>query len=268
MTRVVSGTRFGSAAAHFAYLFDNTPPGYVMFSDQDDVWLPFKVSRTLAEMRRVESECPGAPVLVHTDLKVVNGDLSPRADSFMRYSRLRGTRTRLSKLLIQNVVTGCTVMVNAPLCVCARGTLDSPRMRMHDWWLALAASAFGRVGYVPEATLLYRQHGTNSVGAKDASDPAYIAGRLKGGRAGELTRLSMEQSGAFADAFSRAGVLSLSRRDLEMCRAFYACRNAGRVARAVCYIRYGIYKCGAARHRGAVSARLRKNPRTAEFKGE
>ena len=50
---------------------------------------------------------------------------------------------------------------------------------MHDWWFALIAAAFGKIGYVDRPTILYRQHGDNQVGAKDAGSLSYNMERLK-----------------------------------------------------------------------------------------
>src|SRR5690606_31552998 len=38
---------------------------------------------------------------------------------------------------------------------------------MHDWWLSLVASAFGRLVFVPQALVEYRQHGRNTLGARE-----------------------------------------------------------------------------------------------------
>lgn len=40
-----------------------------------------------------------------------------------------------------------------------------PSIPMHDWWLGLVAACGGGVAPLPEATVLYRQHGGNEVGA-------------------------------------------------------------------------------------------------------
>jgi hypothetical protein len=123
------------------------------------------VALTLAAMRDLEQRHgTAAPLLVDTDLEVVDEHLRVLADSFWRFSRIHPERiTRLSRLLMQNFVTGCTMMVNRPLLTLA---LPIPvGAVMHDWWLALVAIRFGHARPIPKATVLYRQHGRNEVGA-------------------------------------------------------------------------------------------------------
>src|SRR5690606_39057310 len=136
----------------------------VMFSDADDCWFPDKISLTLDLMRVVEKDEGGArtPTLVHTDLAVVDRDLRPIADSLWQYQGVNPDLTSLNRLLIQNCVTGCTVMVNRPLRELASPI--PPGVVMHDWWMALVASSFGRIARIARPTLLYRQHGRNDTG--------------------------------------------------------------------------------------------------------
>ncbi len=169
-------TKASSAVAAFSELLERSTAPYVMFCDQDDVWFANKISTTLAAMRHAEQSCPAmTPVLVHTDLQVVGQDLSPIADSFWSYQHLcPDTMDTLPRLLVQNVVTGCTTMINralAELC----GAIPAEAI-MHDWWLALLAAACGRIEHIHEATLQYRQHPTNSVGAK-AWNFSYVVSR-------------------------------------------------------------------------------------------
>ncbi len=61
-------------------------------------------------------------------------------------------------------MTGCTATMNRAL---RDKALPIPNnVMMHDWWLALVATAFGQIGSVPQSTMLYRQHGMNDTGAK------------------------------------------------------------------------------------------------------
>jgi glycosyltransferase involved in cell wall biosynthesis len=158
------GRRLG-AAGSFAALLELSEAPYVMLCDQDDVWLPDKVELTLGAMRQLEGEWgANTPLLVNTDLKVVDQRLATIDESFWHFERIHPQRTcRLSRVLMQNFATGCTVMINRAL---ARLALPVPvESMMHDWWLALVAVAFGKVSSMPKATVLYRQHGGNDTGA-------------------------------------------------------------------------------------------------------
>ena len=167
----------GSAQANFFHLLSLSKAAYAMTCDHDDVWLPDKVEKTMGEMERLERESPpGTPILVHTDLEVVDENLRTIAPSMFQLQNLDSRRVSLSRLLAQNVVTGCTMLANRPLLDLAK---DPPASAiMHDWWLALVAAAFGRIGFVDDPTIRYRQHGNNEVGAKNVRDPKYVAARL------------------------------------------------------------------------------------------
>lgn len=158
------GRRLG-ASGSFGFLLEQSEAPYVMFCDQDDVWLPGKVATTLAAMRSLEAtHGPGTPLLVNTDLKVVDERLGVIDESLWHYQRIHpGRLDRLSRVLMQNFATGCATMANRPLVALAAPVPAAAVM--HDWWLALAATAFGKVAPLREATVLYRQHGRNDVGA-------------------------------------------------------------------------------------------------------
>lgn len=143
----------------------NAGARYLALADQDDVWRPDKLERELALLRRREEELGETiPLLVHSDLTVVDQRLNIIAPSYLAFERQRPvSEGALSKLLIQNFVTGCTTLVNRSL---LRASLPFPEVVMHDWWLALCAAAMGEVLHLPEATVLYRQHGLNALGSQ------------------------------------------------------------------------------------------------------
>lgn len=155
------------ACANFAATLEASDADYFMFCDQDDVWLPHKIAQTLAEMRRAEQGAePGAPCLVHTDLRVVDEALASIADSFVRYQRMDPAHCTPRDLLSMNQVTGCATMVNRSLLAMA---LPFPaEVVVHDWWCAVLSGS-GRRAFIDAPTLLYRQHAVNQIGAHSRS---------------------------------------------------------------------------------------------------
>ncbi|MCZ6772809.1 MAG: glycosyltransferase family 2 protein [Proteobacteria bacterium] len=151
---------------NYTRLMEHSYAPHAAFCDQDDVWIPEKLELSLAKMRELERE-HGAetPLLVFTDLTVVDEELKVVHDSFWRYQGLWPERCNaLNRLLLQNVVTGCTALMNRPLV--EKATPVGPEAMVHDWWVVLVAAAFGVAGYIPQPTVLYRQHRRNLIGAK------------------------------------------------------------------------------------------------------
>ncbi|MBN2475449.1 MAG: glycosyltransferase family 2 protein [Pirellulales bacterium] len=139
---------------------------YVLPADQDDVWLPEKISRQMELMRRTEVEAgAGEPVLVYSDLSVVDAGLRTVHPSFFRHGRFRrNPPDPLRTLLAHNFIPACAMLLNRPLLELVLPV--PPCVPMHDWWIALCAAAAGRLACVSQAMLLYRQHGHNTVGAR------------------------------------------------------------------------------------------------------
>lgn len=131
----------------------------MMCADQDDVWHSDKVARTFYRMKRMERKFgKDIPLMVHTDLCVVDETLCEMSSGFHDYMNLR-TNGKLRYELIQNQVTGCTVMINRNLKVYVKEATDVESIVMHDHWLALIALVFGKISYLNQATIDYRQHG-------------------------------------------------------------------------------------------------------------
>lgn len=151
--------------ANFSKLMESSSSPYIMFSDQDDVWMLHKVKVTLDKMLHLEAVYGFHPYLVHSDLVVVDENLKNMHGSFWKYINIKPTKTfSINRLLNQNVVTGCTMMINRLMIELAR---PIPKEAfMHDWWLALVASAFGKIAVINEPTIYYRQHGKNALGAQ------------------------------------------------------------------------------------------------------
>lgn len=135
----------------------------LLFADQDDVWLLDKVERTLSALDKAEvASTRDMPLLVHSDLALIDGAGAAIHPSFMHLQRIRHeSAAPLRTLLVQNFVTGCSMCANAALLQVA---LPIPSdVAMHDWWFALCAAATGRLVFIPDATAKYRRHESNTV---------------------------------------------------------------------------------------------------------
>lgn len=161
--------KFGNAKKNFGYLFKIAKEKfnfeYIMFCDQDDVWYNDKIEKTLERMRKVERLHPDLPVLVHTDLEIVDENLITIHHSMFQYQKLDYTYAKNIRLLaVENCITGCTVMINKKL----YELLDNipEEAIMHDWWLGLIClKNNGIIEFISNSTIKYRQHNLNNVGA-------------------------------------------------------------------------------------------------------
>jgi len=153
------------ASMNFHRLLENSTAEYIMFCDQDDVWLPQKIEVTLALMKATEATCPNKPTLVHTDLKVVDSQLRTIAKSLWLYQGIPlEFGNDADRIMIQNVATGCTIMINK---IAKNISLPIPKEAvMYDWWIAINVAKHGRIVYASQQLVLYRQHSNNAVGAK------------------------------------------------------------------------------------------------------
>lgn len=157
----------GGAKENFTYLLNNIDKNfdYIMFCDQDDVWKSDKIEKTLEKMQELENRYGNKiPLLVHTDLEVVNEDLKTIHHSMWQYEKINPNLNSLNRLLVHNTITGCTTMINNALL--EKSLPISKECIMHDWWIGLVVSCFGKIGYIKDGTIRYRQHGRNDTGAK------------------------------------------------------------------------------------------------------
>ena len=156
------------AKASFEQLLSHAPEAdYYMFADQDDVWLPEKVATTKAAAQALEGKLgKHTPIVVHTDLRVVDEELKQIHPSFWQYSNIRPEilDSNVHYLGICNAVTGCAMLFNS-----AAKQVSLPFAEyafMHDQWIAGCVMCNGGVVKpINEATILYRQHRKNTVGA-------------------------------------------------------------------------------------------------------
>lgn len=208
----------GSAGANFMSLLNSADGDYVMFCDQDDVWLPGKIEKTYELMRQTEAGNQDLPAAVYADMKVVKEDLEVISESFMRYSSYDPEKICFERLLLYNEVPGCVMMMNRRTADLASNS-NLENIWMHDWFCALIAEASGRLSALEEPVMLYRQHGDNELGAAKKITPVR--------RVFEFARdllgndLSAKYLVQRKQAMELASVETLTETEKKLCRDFF-----------------------------------------------
>ncbi|MEP0201389.1 MAG: glycosyltransferase family 2 protein [Halioglobus sp.] len=161
-----SGASRVGAAENFGHLMEaalgHSAAQIFFFCDQDDVWENCKLERLMAQFP--QGGCENFPLLVHSDLSVVDECLDEVHSSLFQYMALDTESEKpLNSLLTRNFVTGAAMACNR-LLLEQSGPIP-PAAIMHDWWLALVAAAAGEIRCLAEPLVKYRQHGLNTIGA-------------------------------------------------------------------------------------------------------
>lgn len=150
-------SRLGVQASFLHLLCRHTAGAdYVAFADQDDVWSPLKLERALRALARLPASrpalyCSRATVTDESLVPIGMTPMWPKAPAF-------------GNALVENIVSGCTCVLNAAAAEVLRSGPAPRHARYHDWWCYLVISGFGEVIYDRAPTLLYRQHRSNAVG--------------------------------------------------------------------------------------------------------
>lgn len=155
------GKQYGSAGQNFFRLLTDTDLSsyqYVSFADQDDIWLPNKLSRAV--------EC----------IREMNLDgYSSNVEAFWADGKSKLVKKNTPQVnfdhLFESSGPGCTFVMTNKLATATQLSLQQNReninrLWLHDWF----CYSFARVNqfkwFIDEQPLmLYRQHDTNSVGA-------------------------------------------------------------------------------------------------------
>ena len=199
---LIDGKSTGGAKYNFFYMFGQVEAPYYMTCDQDDVWLDKKIELTYDKMLTIENKAD-VPCLVYTELRVVDSELNTIADTMRGYQSLDCHKRTINQFILQNSVTGCTMMVNRALRDKMLRITDIDNTIMHDWWAALVAAQFGKTAFIDEPTILYRQHGDNSLGALGINKLSYIVRRVwQKKQIQESMRLGRLQAREFAKTYN------------------------------------------------------------------
>jgi len=161
ITQLEFGNLHGTACRNFSQLFDwayQENKQYILFADQDDIWLPDKVEFSLKEIKQDEKAYGfTTPLAKYSRFKFIDEEDNP-IDRILKLP----AELILRVLLNENYAWGCTMILN-------RAAVDlikhiPPESVNHDYYIALVISAFGRVSLINKDLVLYRQHQNNVSG--------------------------------------------------------------------------------------------------------
>ncbi len=149
----------------FTKLLKQSSAAYIMFCDQDDYWLRTKISMMLSVIVEEETDFPGIPHLVFSDLQMSDTNLAVVFPSFLNkagYTPDRGVQI----FFLKNYVPGCSMMFNRKLVL---ETLKTENIiNLHDHWLALVCAATGKLTCIEKPLMKYRMHDNNAIGFLEA----------------------------------------------------------------------------------------------------
>lgn len=156
---LIAGPRQGSAQNFMQLLMRHDPAaGMVALADQDDVWLPQKLSRAVAHLQT----CPqDQPAIYAAESILTNQNLSP-----LRQRAVLAALPDFRNALVQNLFAGHSTVLNAAALSLVRSVGRPETIAFHDWWLYQLVAGAGGICMLDSAqTVLYRQHGSNAFGA-------------------------------------------------------------------------------------------------------
>ena len=251
--KIIKGDVNVGAKMNFAKLIKYSKADYVMFSDQDDIWLPDKICKTLSCMLNTEERNGRKiPILVHTDLAVIDENGQRKSNSFWKYQKINENLKNFNRLLAQNNVTGCTLMINKALMKIA--TPIPKEAIMHDWWFALVASVFGHIEHLDYRSVLYRQHDKNVLGAKKWGLSLFY----KKAWSFEANRQAIINTIVQATKFKKIYCERLDTRNLSRVEIYSRLREYNYISRIILIIKHRYFKYGFLRNLGFLFIGIRQ----------
>lgn len=152
---------------NFEFLIKHVENELYMLSDQDDVWLPEKVEKTYEVLKKDDAD------LVFGDLEVVDENLKTIYPSFCEFMLLN---RKIEKYIgsykvnyLYNCVTGCTLMSKKKYIEKLLPFPSTSKYVAHDHWIGIVVALDGKLAYIPEKYIKYRQHGSNQIGTDKIS---------------------------------------------------------------------------------------------------
>lgn len=131
---------------------------YFAFCDQDDVWLPDKVSRSIELLKEIPKDTPS---MYCSLLKIVDENLN-----YLGISNIYPVKPSFNNAIVANIATGCTIVINQQAKYLVLKKIPSTA-HAHDFWIYRVIAAFGEFIVDFDSKILYRQHSSNTIGSQN-----------------------------------------------------------------------------------------------------
>lgn len=131
---------------------------FISLCDQDDIWELNKLQRCYEELLIIN--VVNKPCMVFSDLKMIDVFGNEMEPSFWGVQGYNPRKFNLKQLLIGNIVTGCSIMMNRNMKE-EISKMPVNKIMMHDHWIALIAYSKGNFKIIYEKLIKYRIHQTS-----------------------------------------------------------------------------------------------------------
>lgn len=162
------------AKNNFLRLLESVNSKYYMFCDQDDIWLPEKIEVSLYHMQKIEQNSQKIPIVIHTDVILVDSKQKVIAKSFWKEAHLNPDKMKnYNYLAICSYVLGCTMLFNS--LAKEKAFPVNENALMHDWWISTQVIKTGIIYSIYDQTMLYRQHENNVSGVGYGNERIFLS---------------------------------------------------------------------------------------------
>lgn len=135
---------------------------YFAFADQDDLWNANKLEVLQERISKLESEDPRIPILLYSNGRI----FSDKGEGRRLYQKARNISSFIDACF--RPLYGMSFLLNLPLKdILVKTEASNFDLWGHDGWTAIVASAVGKVDFIDQDLVLYRQHGDNASGLKN-----------------------------------------------------------------------------------------------------
>lgn len=135
-----------------------SPDHYVSLADQDDIWQPGKLEKSIQLLRSIEKK--ELPCFIYSDLELIDEKDQPLHTTVQQSLGHHKYKHCFETLLYGNFVLGCTVLMNPRMRDFLNDLPDTASFH-HDAWIALTGFALGCTAQLPGPEVLYRSHTQN-----------------------------------------------------------------------------------------------------------